>query len=228
VQLPAVNIRVQLPDGGNDLEATFRPVEITSVLPPDTSQVEPMPAKDVIGPSRLIWPLFVGAAVIAAMLLLGLWAWRRRRKPGSAGVAGTPPRDLALAQLERIRKLGYLERGEQKSFYSAVTDVLRGYTATVDRRLGTDLTTTELERELTTETETADTGPDGGRRLISVLGRADLVKFAGSRPATPEAEGVWSESRDWVVSFPPVVREPDPESDQANASEEAGNEEGRP
>lgn len=220
VQLPPARITVQLPDGGDIVEATFRPIEIESVLPPDTAQIEPQPAKDVLGPSRLIWPAALAAGVLAALLILAVWAWRRRR-PAPVFARGIHPRDAALAELDRIRRLGYLERDEPKSFYSAVTDVLRMYTASVDQRWGTDLTTPELERELA---QWSQAGADASEALqvISVFSRADLVKFAGRKPASREAEVVWTEARQWVASFPPEP-EPEPESEpEPETGAEAG------
>lgn len=217
VQLPPARITIQLPDGGDIVEATFRPIEIESVLPPDTAQIEPEPAKDVLGPSRLIWPAALAAGVLAALLILAVWAYRRRR-PAPAFAHGIHPRDAALAELDRIRKLGYLERDEPKPFYSAVTDVLRGYTASVDQRWGTDLTTPELERELA---QWSQAGVDANEalRVVSVFSRADLVKFAGGRPQSKEAEGVWSEARHWIASFPPEPP-PEPGPEQAKSGEE--------
>lgn len=148
VQLPPARVRLELPDGGNFVEATFPAVSVTSVLPPDTAAIEPKPAKDVIGPSRLLWPTALGIGLLAALLLLAIWIYRRRR-PAPVRVAGVPPRYAALAELDRIRRLGYLERGDLKAFYSAITAVLRTYTATLDARWSPDLTTTELERAMT-------------------------------------------------------------------------------
>jgi hypothetical protein len=197
VELPSMRVRIQLPDGGDEAETTFPPIIILSVLPEDTAGVDPMPAKDVIGPSRLLWPMVLGAGLLAALLILGVWAWRRRARPDPVEPA-VPARDVALAELERIRRLGLLERGEWKPFYSAVTGVLRGYTAAIEPAWGRDLTTGELNnamewritawRAAARARATGAAGRSGQDPLIDLLDRADLVKFAAHRPARTDAE----------------------------------------
>ena len=72
--------------------------------------------------------LFEDPAIVAA----GVYAYRRRRRrprPAAIMRPSTPPRERALAELERIRRSGLLESGRYKEFGSAVTDVVRGYLA---------------------------------------------------------------------------------------------------
>lgn len=226
-RLPPVHVRVD----GVEMESDFPPIVIASVLPQDTSEIEPRPARDVIGPSRLIWPIALGLVLLAAVLAGLFWLYRRR-KPAAVVTPSTPPRQIALAELDRIRRLGHLERGEIKPFYTAVADVLRRYTARLDPRWGAELTTTELwhsmarvlekdmpriavPAESASTTRTSHRADRDGSRdaglLYSMLGQADLVKFARARPAVREAETVWSDARVWVERFPP---EPEPEREE--------------
>lgn len=260
VELPPARIRVAGPQGrSSEVEAQFRPILIATVLPTDTTQIEPKPARDVIGSSRLIWPFALAILLLLAAAAGAFWAYRRRRPQSVAGPA-VPPRVAALAELDRIRKLGYLERGEYRAFYTAVAAALRGYTSRLDARWGVELTTTELWRAMVRAIEqdwqaTVDsrtTGSDepavaaeapagsvepgtrptltgGARRqpvsgeggsndaqeLYSMLGRADLVKFARARPEVAEAHAVWTEARRWVEQFPPPDQ--DPESTEVEA-----------
>jgi hypothetical protein len=243
-ELPPLQVMVYLPDGGREVEVTFPAITVYSVLPADTAGIEPEPAKDVVGPNRLLWPLVLGALGLAALLLLGIWLVRRRRpKPVPAHLLA--PREAALAELDRIRKLGLLEAGEWKPFYSAVTDVLRGYVDRLEPEWSPDLTTSELEHAMqqrvnggqTHAAQQASPSSTDGRtgvmqgaetiepagstypRLIDVLARADLVKFANQVPAQTEALQVWQQSVAWVETFAwppsPVVS-----ADAADASAE--------
>jgi hypothetical protein len=221
VELPPTTLAVVSPRGESEVEATFRPFNVTTLLPGDTAEIEPRPARDVVGSSRLLWPFVVGALLVIVALALGMWVWRRRR-PVALAEAGVLPRDAALAELDRIRKLGYLERNELKAFYTAVASVLRRYTAQLDPRWGAQLTTTELWRSMRRVLDDPSPVPAGGQpgaaedgsneavELYSMLGRADLVKFARARPAVAEAGAVWAEARGWVEQYPPPQAEPGP------------------
>jgi len=233
VQLPAARVVLTGPGRRNEVEATFRPIEIASILPPDTSEIEPRPVRDVLGPSRLVWPVVVGVLVILAAVVAAVWLIRRRYRPDQATGPAIPPRAVALEELERIRRLGYLERNELRLFYTAIAQVLRRYTAQLDPLWGEQLTTTELwgamTRMLGADTpgiagtaraagaasgagapappgvDRAADGSNEAGELYSMLGRADLVKFARALPAVAEADAVWTEARAWVVDFPPPL-----------------------
>lgn len=201
VRLDPALVRTESAGRSSRIEATFPEVRIQSVLPQDSAGIEPKPAKDVLGPSRLMWPMVLAAFLVVALIVAAIVLWRRRRKPSPLQPA-TPPRELALVELERIRRQGWLERGEWKMFYSAVSGVLRRYAAALEAEWGRDLTTTELGAAMGARlTRAAPEHGTGGDRLIALLGGADLVKFAARRPSRPEAEEAWTESLGWVETF---------------------------
>jgi hypothetical protein len=198
IRLEPAPLRLEDPSGSRRLEATFPEIRVRSVLPPDSAGLEPRPAKDVLGPSRLMWPLVLGALLVVAAIVAAITWWRRRRPPPIA-VPAVPPREWALVEMERIRRLGFLERGEWKAFYSAVSGVLRHYAASLESEWSRDLTTAELSDAMESRLRQDIAG--GGDRLIALLGGADLVKFAARRPSRPEAEQAWTESLGWVETF---------------------------
>jgi len=202
ITLPPAQLRAEGPSGSHRFAATFPRVRVLSVLPPDSAGIEPKPAKDVLGPSRLMWPIVLGVLLLVAVIIGAIVLWRGRRPPVIVRPA-TPPRERALIELERVRRLGYLERGEWKAFYSAVSGVLRQYAADLEAQWSRDLTTAELSEAMDARLQQAmsSAGGRGGDRLIALLGGADLVKFAARRPSRPEAEQAWSESLGWVESF---------------------------
>ena len=123
VTLPATRVVVRPPPGDrpqqqttqrdDTISVTFPAFDIESVLPGDTTGIEPKPAKDVLGANRVWWPFLVAGAVLLA-LLVSLYVWRKRRRPALvvAPTAVVPPRERALAALEAARASGMVERGE--------------------------------------------------------------------------------------------------------------------
>ena len=214
VQLPEVTLVVR--DGAAErvLRATFPAITLASVLPADTSGIEPKPAKDVVGGSRIWWPWLL-AGVLALLLAAALWYlwWRRRSRGAPAVVApepAIPPRAQALALLRRAREERLVERGELKTFYALITAALRGYLAAVDPELGADLTTSELARHARRRG-----APPALLELLQLLGSADLVKFAKVRPNAVDAYGDWDAARTWVEQYDGWVPSAQPERGRA-------------
>ncbi|MDX1675518.1 MAG: hypothetical protein R3314_12045 [Longimicrobiales bacterium] len=208
LSLPVVTVEVV---GGGESPRTTRAVlpalTVVSVLPPDTTGVEPRPARGVLGPSWA-WTtiLLLVLALLAAIAVL-VWWWRRRR-PGDQAVEPLapriPPRERALAMLDAARKAGLLERGEVKEFYTRFSDAVRDYMAALEPGWGEDLTTTELLSRLR-----AQVGPSEAAGLREVLDPADRVKFARREPDGDTAVAEWEAARQWVLAFDwPPRREP--------------------
>ncbi len=210
--IPPIPLRVVGPGVDRQLQATLVGLHARSVLPADTALRQPKPPKDVVGPDRLLWP-YILAAILALLLLAALiyWLWRRLRRRALVVVPEEvlSPRERALRELDRVRAAGLLETDEVKAFYSRSTDAVRGYLDVLDPGWGADRTTSELIPRLRTlDLKIA-------AELARVLDRADLVKFARVRPASPEALGDWGELRRWVEQFP------EPQPAEAGTREEA-------
>jgi hypothetical protein len=198
--LPAIRIRVAGPDSARDLAADLPSALVSSVLPADTAGIDPRPPKDVVGPSRLLWPWIVGVLTVVAALTALVYYRRRLRDRIPAltfDVAhADSPKERALASLDEIRASGLLEAGEFKRFYSAATAALRAFLEEFDTAWGTELTSSEIVmacRDAIPQ-EQAD-------QLAQLLHTADQVKFNRREPATAEALAEWRAVRDWVDHF---------------------------
>lgn len=196
LQLPPATVRLVSDAGVDSVEVRFQEIDVVSVLPPDTAGIQPRPARDVMGGVRVWWPLLVALLVALALAALALWAWRRRRReaPDMVPAPATPPRETALALLDRVRTLRLIENGEIRRAYILISEAVRGYLESVDPAWGMDLTTTELRAML------AVSGVDGDPAL-RVLDHADLVKFAKMRIDADTAQRDLIRSREWVAGF---------------------------
>ena len=193
-QLPTVRLRVTTDGGGSDLTVALPSFTVQSVLPQDTTGIEPRGAKDVLGANRLWWPILL-ALLLALLLAIALYMWWRRRRPAPEEVIEpvVPPRESALAQLDALAREGLLERGELRIFYIRLTEILRRYAATVDTRWSTHLTTSELAHQLRAFERAGDAAD-----LVRILGSADLVKFARARGDLAAARSHLDDTRGWI------------------------------
>ncbi len=196
LRLPPTSVLVLNETGTDTLAVTFAQARVRSVLPADTAGIEARPARDVLGGTRVWWPWLVGLLALLALAALALWAWRRRRRrqPAPFLVPAVPPREAALALLDRARALRLVENGELKRFYTLVAEAVRDYLDALDAAWGADLTTTELANALAPR-------HDEVRPALDALRRADLVKFARMRPDPKTAYDDWAAARAWVESF---------------------------
>lgn len=197
--LPDLAVQVVARDeGARTLTASLPPLVVASVLPADTVGVQPRPAKGVIGPSWTLWPFILLALALIAAIATLIWWLRRRRRAATVDVAApaVPPRQRALAALDRAREAGLVERGEMKEFYTRVAAALREYLAAVDPAWSEDLTTTELLAAFRARAGTA-----AGAGLAQTLRPADQVKFAQRRPDAATALAEWEAARRWIDGF---------------------------
>jgi hypothetical protein len=199
--MPPLAVRV-VRDGAETVMSVQLPsFTVRSVLPGDTTGVEPRPAKDVFGASRLWWPILLGL-LLAAAVAAALWYWWRRRTVTEPVAEPVPvpavvPREAALAQLDALWREGLIERGELREYYIRLTETLRRYTASLDPSWSADLTTAELSARM------RSAGYTEGLELVRLLGTADLVKFARAR-TTPDAAGAdFAAARRWVEHTEP-------------------------
>jgi hypothetical protein len=194
--LPALDVILQEGGAERPLSIDLPDISVLSVLPADTAGIEPKPLKDVLGGNRLWWPWLLAALLLLIALALAYWWYRRRKRAAQPLTAALPvimPRERALEELERIRKLGLVEQQEFKKFYTLVSEVLRQYMASAERAWSTDLTTDELAHRTRHIGDVAN--------AISVLRSSDYVKFARGGSTAADARADWDKAHDWISSF---------------------------
>lgn len=194
--LPALDVILREGTAERPLSIELPDVPVLSVLPADTAGIKPKPLKDVLGGSRLWWPWLLAALLLLLALALAYWWYRRRKRavqPLTEALPVIMPRERALEELERIRKLGLVEQQEFKRYYTLISEVLRQYMASAERAWSADLTTDELAQRTRQVGDVAD--------AISVLSSSDYVKFARGVPTAADARADWDRAHDWISRF---------------------------
>jgi hypothetical protein len=140
------------------------------------------------------WTFLLWIACGLALAALAFWFVRRWRKRAAvkAPEPVLPADFVALRRLEEIERMGLLESGDFKKYYTLVVDVLRVY---LEKRYGIvamDQTTDEILWALRrVEVDAAEVEP--------LLREADLVKFAKHQPEVPIAKGLVEGVRKFVA-----------------------------
>ena len=133
-----------------------------------------------------VWNV-LGIILLISLLISGLlywFIWREKPLTEAEKIAALPPYERAKLALEKLDEERYFENEEIKTYYSDLTLILRQYLdekvyeqsleSTTDE-LVSRLQTLEAANQITLSKETI-------RNIETILKRADLVKFAKSKP----------------------------------------------
>jgi hypothetical protein len=152
-------------------------VFVRSVLPADSTQRVPKPARPLVDQGIPRWWLWALIATAVALALIALWWWWRRRPEAPPAIED--PLAVAEREFARVEALRLIEAGESGRHVALMIDVLRDYLAARHAAAPLSHTTSELTRALHLEPSVPL------ERLSRLLDEADLIKFA-RRPATRE------------------------------------------
>lgn len=128
--------------------------------------------------------LIIMAILALAIFLLYWFIWRKKPLTKEEEIALLPPYERAKLALKELDETNYLEHAELKGYYSELTFIIRRYLdeKVYDRAL--ESTTDELVNRLTllTEGNQIELTRNDINNIETILKRADLVKFAKSKP----------------------------------------------
>jgi hypothetical protein len=173
------------------------PVTVTSVLP---AQLGEQDIEDISGPAKLASsrPIWIGGGVAALVsaggALLVLRLRRARRAP-----KGVDPWDAALRALQRLLDSGLAEQEKHREFYTAITDIARGYVEQRFRIRAPEQTTEEFLQNARGNEALAGFAP----LLEEFLSLCDLVKFARYHPGAGEVTRTVSACRSFIIGTSP-------------------------
>ena len=172
-------------------------VSIESVLlkTPDASDIRDIKAPEAV---PVDWrPYYLLGGGIALLLVVAAILYRVLNRPAGAvsAVPPRPPHEIAVQALEALRRRNLIAQGAFKEYYSALSDIVRGYLEQRFRLRAPEMTTEEFL--LTTAREARLEGPH--RRLLGdFLTESDLVKFARHLPTIADSERAWTAARRFV------------------------------
>ncbi len=163
-------------------------IEVTNVVVDTTKQgmydIKPIIEVDKSGGNWWKWLLGVLAILALIGFLLWWFIWRKKPLTEEEQIALLPAYDRAKLALQQLDEKGYLVNEELKAYYTDLTDIIRKY---LDEKVydhSMESTTNQLVNRLTLlkEGNQIDFSKDTIKNIESILKRADLVKFAKSKP----------------------------------------------
>ena len=133
-----------------------------------------------------IWGTLVLILLVLSLVggVLYWFIWRKKPLTEAEKIAALPPYERAKLALEKLDEERYFENEEVKTYYSDLTLILRQYLDEKVYEQSLESTTDELVTRLKT-LEAANQitlSKDTIRNIETILKRADLVKFAKSKP----------------------------------------------
>ena len=181
LEAPGAEIRVSVE---SVLEKAGNPTDIRDIQAPEEVPVDWRP-----------YYLLSGGLVLALLLVGGLYWFFNRDKRAQLTAPPRPPHDIAVEELERLRRRGLVAEGAFKEYYSALSDIVRTYVEQRFHIRAPEMTTEEFLLVV------ARSGKLLGqhRSLLSdFLVESDLVKFARHMPSIADCERAWAAARRFV------------------------------
>ncbi len=142
------------------------------------------------------WGWFAGGAgVLVALWLLLVYLRKRKQKPvvEVKEEPKIPAHEIAIEQLEKLRKQKLWQQGKLKAYYVALTEILRIY---IEERFKVHALE-QTSEELLLNLRFADIDEASKMKLRQILMLSDLVKFAKEQPIAHENE----QSIEFAISF---------------------------
>jgi hypothetical protein len=186
--IPTQNIRYKKAGQILTAQVPAITIQIQSVLTPEIKKIRDLKPALALN----LNPSFYLGLCSLLFLIVGLigGGWLYFLKKGKATHAKNAlltqetrtPAQIAYAELEKLKKAQYLEKGEIKKFYSRLGEIIKKFWGKTWQKNVLDMTTAEV---LGTLQDTLDT--QTYRRAQKFLYACDLVKFAKFRPTVEES-----------------------------------------
>ncbi|MDE6651441.1 MAG: cell wall anchor protein [Paramuribaculum sp.] len=173
---------------------------------------------DIVNPPRHVfdflpdWITDYGLWILLALIIIGAGLYvyfafiRKGKLPLVHAPKPVPPYELAMQELGKLHSAKLCERGEEKEFYTRLTDILRNY---LDSRFGInamEMTSSQILRALNNNDETRVPR----KYMSAILETADFVKFAKVRPLPDDNEAAFRSAKQFVEDTKPATEPEQP------------------
>lgn len=201
VSLPAIPVAVTRADGTRTtIDAGPVTLTVASLL---SGEFDPAAIRDIKGPVSIDvgwgWWWIVAACAAGAMAILAaITLWRQRARRAAPAL---PAHEWALAQLDALERDALPESGQTHPFWVRLSDIVRHY---VERRFelrAPERTTPEFLHEARSHASLSESHRS---LLAQFLRMADMVKFAGVRPAASDCRSALDTARIFVRQTVPA------------------------
>jgi hypothetical protein len=198
----------------HDAETEEFKVTVRSLLPEQLAELtirDMLPPVELAGPSRrgVVMGVIGGAVAILAAAFGLWWWWRRRRRAETADVPRVCAHGLAYRQLEHLVAADLVARGRTKTFFLALSAVLRHY---IENRFGAAAPERTTEEFLAEIRDDPRLPPAQRPMLQEFLVLCDQVKFAEHMPATLEIQRAFDLCKEFIaVTADETVQVPVPD-----------------
>lgn len=158
----------------------------------------------------IVWGL-IGLCVLASIAWIAFYLRRKYGKKADReeGAVQEPPHVTAIRELEQLHHKKLWQNNRHKQYYSTLTDILREY---IGRRYGTSVMEKTTD-EIMEVVKGFELDGANNKRLGTLLGTADLVKFAKYIPDADYNEKAYTDAYYFVE-----------DTKEAPAEEESGDE----
>ncbi|MCM1293263.1 MAG: DUF4381 family protein [Bacteroides sp.] len=166
------------------------------------------------------WLQIYGWWIVAALviIIIGLFVYLKWGRNGGMKRIFTkkviPPYDLAISELNRLQEMQLWQKGDEKGYYTELTNILRRY---LEGRFGIsamEMTTPQIMEAL----EKADNAKEYTTLVSAVLSQADFVKFAKARPEADQNNRSFANTRQFVELTRPVIEQPTEDCENATGN----------
>ena len=185
-------------------------VEVNDVVV-DTTKQKMFPIKPAMEvPSGFDIPNWIWW-VLGLFILAGIaFYFIRRKKKRDAAIKHLPPYERALFELQQLDKSHLLENRQTKEYYSKLTEAVRRYIEDEVHLRAMESTTSELIHFLELKKETGELrlSDQTITDLQVILQRADLAKFANTKPDIITAKSDRSKIEHVIIDTKAAIPEP--------------------
>lgn len=149
------------------------------------------------------WYFWIGGLILIALAVAVAILYKKNGKSLLPGRRVIPPYELATRRLDELKRKRLHEQGNDKAYYTELTDILRQYLGGRFKIYALEMTSSQIMAELKANPETAPFAAE----LQPMFTTADFVKFA-KQTATPDQNiRSFNSVSDFVHDTKPVEQE---------------------